>query len=127
VSWNGSDDADGCSTSGSVSFVSSGGVHYCFKSATEGITYYLGMKGKGNVGCVGSFYTETNCSGSGAGSEWFNLAPTGSTTWMDATPQVATAGTGAHSIDIRCFDNGGGGAIDQIYLNAGSATGFGGS
>jgi hypothetical protein len=52
VSWNGSDDADGCSTSGSASFVDGGGVHYCFKAAVEGTTYYLGMKGKGYVGCI---------------------------------------------------------------------------
>jgi len=107
-------------------FTNGGGIHYCYKSAVEGTTYYLGMKGKGNVGCIGSFYTDTNCMGNGVGPDFFNLAPTGSAGWTDSGIQSATAGSGAHSIDIQCFDNGGGGSIDQIYLNAGSSTGFGG-
>lgn len=127
MSWNGSDDADACSTSGSLSFTGGGSADYCFGSAVAGTTYYLGLKGKGKVGCIGSFYQASNCQGVGAGSDWFNLAPTDSTSWTDASPQVATAGDGAHSILIHCLDNGGGGAIDQIYLNAGSATGFGGN
>jgi hypothetical protein len=50
TSWS-SDDAEGCASSGSVSFTSNGSMSYCFKSATAA-TYFLGMKGKGNVGCI---------------------------------------------------------------------------
>jgi len=133
VQWNGNDDADGCPTSGSLQFTADamGGVQYCYTSnaSIEGIRYYLGMKGKGNVGCIGEFFMGTNCTGDGAGSsvDWFNLAPTGTASWSDASPQNAMAGAGAHSIRIRCFEQGGGGAIDQMYLNAGASTGFGGS
>ena len=83
------------------------------------------MKGKGSVGCIGSFYDGSNCTGGGAGPDWFNLAPTYSTAWEDTGVQAATAGVGAKSIQFQCFEQGGGGSMDQVYLNVGSSTGFG--
>jgi len=129
--WTNSDDADGCSTSGSIKFTAdaAGAITYCYSpgGSIAGNRYFFGMKGKGNVGCIGSFYMGANCTGDGAGPDWFNLAPTDSPSWADASPQAATAGDGAKSIQFRCFEQGGGGSIDQVYLNVGSATGFGGS
>jgi hypothetical protein len=121
TSWS-SDDAGACSSSGSVSFTSSGSMSYCYKSATAA-TYFLGMKGKGNVGCLGTFNTDKNCT-SGIGPDFLNLAPTGSSAWQD-TATTVTAPSGTQSILITCTTSGNGtGAIDQIYLNQGSLTGF---
>jgi hypothetical protein len=125
TSWNGSDDAEGCASSGSVSFTAIGSMQYCYASATGGATYYLGMKGKGNIGCLGQFYSDTTCT-TADGYNFLNLAPTDSSTWQDtSTMGVATPST-TRSILVRCFSNGSIGAIDQIYLNKGSSTGFGG-
>ncbi|HEY8923085.1 MAG TPA: hypothetical protein VIU64_01820 [Polyangia bacterium] len=130
--WTNSDDADGCSTSGSIKFTVGGGgtITYCYR--TGGIlsgTYYLGMKGKGSVGCNAGFNIDLAgdmpCQGSGGGAILGLVAPTGSSNWADAIPQSATAPAGANSIFIQCFEQGTGGSMDQIYLNAGSATGFG--
>lgn len=124
TSWNGSDDAEGCASSGSVSFASGGSMQYCFPSATAAI-YYLGMKGKGGVGCTGGFYSDTNCTNSN-GYDFLNLGATTSSSWQDTYTPGVTAPSGTHSILIHCFESAGPGAIDQIYLNQGSSTGFGG-
>jgi len=123
ASWTGSDDAEvGCS-SGSVSFTDSGTMSYCYHSATAGATYYLGMKAKGSTQCIGAYYGDTNCTDNQLGPDFLNVLSTGSSDWKDTgTSSVAPAGT--KGIYIQCFN--GPGAIDQIYLNQGSATGFGG-
>jgi hypothetical protein len=101
-------------------------MSYCYHTATS-TTYYLGMKGKGTVGCVGQFYDDTNCMGNGLGPDFLNLAPTNSSGWQDTSTMGITAPSGTRSILINCFGNSGGtGAIDQFYLNQGSSTGFGG-
>jgi len=127
--WTNSDDADGCSTSGSIKFTADAGgaITYCYSTggSIEGNRYFLGMKAKGSIGCIGSFYDGSNCTGGGVGPDWFNLAPTSSTAWEDTGVQAATAGVGAKSIQFRCFEQGGGGSMDQVYLNVGSSTGFG--
>ena len=125
TTWNGSDDADACTSSGSVSFTSAGTMNYCFKSATTA-TYYLGMRGKGTVGCIGAFYSDKNCT-TALGPDFLNLAPTSSTAWASTSTMGVTAPSGTQSIMITCMGNGGTGAIDQIYLNQGTSTGFGGT
>jgi|GEM_PF-2338708 len=124
TSWSNAD-VEGCA-SGSISFSTGGSMNYCFHSATAA-TYYLGMKGKGSVGCIGQFYDDTNCVGNGLGPDFLNLAPTDSASWQDAGTVSATGPSGTRSILINCFESEGGtGAIDQIFLNQGSSTGFGG-
>jgi len=53
------------------------------------------------------------------------VGPTGSSNWADNISQSGTAPAGTNNIFISCFEQGGGGSMDQIYLNAGAATGFG--
>ena len=85
------------------------------------------MKGKGTVGCLGQFYSDTNCTNA-TGYDFLNLGSTNTSSWTDtSTSGGVMAPTDTGSIQIHCFEsNGTGGAIDQIYLNQGSSTGFGG-
>src|SRR5512139_1305587 len=100
-------------------------MSYCYKSATAA-TYFLGMKGKGAVGCVGMFYSDTNCT-TAAGYDFLNLAPTGSDGCQYTYTTCIAAPSGTQSILITCSgNNSGAGAVDQTYLNRGTRTGFGG-
>lgn len=125
TTWNDSEDAQACASSGSVSLATDRSIILCYDAATAGATYYLGMKGKGNVGCVGLFHADKTCT-NGIGPDFLNLSPTGSSTWQDTVTGGVVSPAGTQSIQIQCTANGGPGAIDQIFLNQGSATGFGG-
>ncbi len=101
-------------------------MEYCIPNVT-GTVFYLGMKGKGSVGCLGMFNDGTTCTGNGLGPDFLNLAPTGSSSWQDTYTGGIPAPSGTHSILISCSADGyTSGAIDQIYVNQGSSTGFGG-
>jgi hypothetical protein len=100
---------------------------YCVPSVT-GTVFYLGLKGKGSVGCTGFFNDNSTCTGNTLGANFLNMGSTGSTSWEDTHTSGVSAPSGTRSILITCFADGyTAGAIDQIYVNSGSSTGFGGN
>ena len=99
-------------------------MSYCYKSISPGYAYYLGFKGKGEVGCIGQYYDDSNCVGNGLGPEFFNIGGTGTSYWSPSwIPSITAYGT-AHSLYITCASYNGAGALDEIFLNRGSSTGF---
>jgi len=98
---------------------------YCYKSVVAGATYFLGFMGKGGVSCIGQFYTGYNCDGSGLGPEFLNVSYTGTSYWSPSYIASVAAQSTAHSVLIYCSVNGGDpGALDEIFLNQGTSTGF---
>jgi len=100
-------------------------MSYCYKSIVGGSTYYLGFMGKGGVGCIGGYYSGSNCeSNTALGPEFFNIGSTNTTYWSPSWIPSITAYSTAHSLYITCTANNGAGALDEIFLNQGSSTGF---
>jgi hypothetical protein len=121
TSWS-TDTASGCP--GSVSFATGGSMTYCYKSVVGGSTYYLGFMGRGGVGCMGQYFDGSNCDGNGLGPEFFNIGPTDSASWAPSYVPAINAYSSARSLLITCTANNAAGAMDQIFLNRTSSTGF---
>lgn len=127
------DDADGCSGSGSahVAFAAMGmnkdfGKFSQCVPLSSGTTYYFGYKFKQDDGdtnvCELWFYTDLLCAGSPINTDAVQL-PSGLsgavTAWTATSTQISTpAGTGRAQITCRMLFGAGSGAFDQIYLNS---------
>jgi hypothetical protein len=128
VTWS-SDDSDGCPNSGSVMIGSSGSISQCI-TVTPGVRYYFGVRHK-----VSDSATQPYCSYdfrtyacadttyytarfAGASTLSWSSPPTAATVVSDVAP------SDAQTLRITCQTQGSQVLIDQIFVNAGTFTGF---
>jgi len=118
-----SDDADGCSGSGSVSVAyvppAFGSFSQCVPAAPN-TQYYFGLRYKQNGGgsvCSVWFFAGTTCSGSNVATFTWQGISDPFTFWMGDFHTI-TSPANAGSVQVFCQTNGATAWFDQLYLNA---------
>jgi hypothetical protein len=124
VTYNGQNDTDSCSGSGSLSLGSPLGAYFnqCV-TITGGQTYYMGFRFKpltasdaGTVTCWMSFYDGTNCDGADSGYVDAAMEYNEASTWLSKAVS-GTAPSGARRAKIHCSSAASSGYYDQFYLS----------
>ena len=118
--WS-TEDADGCSPSGSAHAVdsgASGGPIQCVP-ATGGTTYFFGARFKATIQayCQPLYFDDDRCLGTIVQSSTFPIINGFGTPAWSVVSSSLTTPTNARSIRLACFL--GDSSVDQLYINAG--------
>jgi hypothetical protein len=125
-SYNGGDDADGCSESGSVALLSiSSQVKQCLP-ATGNKDYFITFRFKSTEGGTGycgvNFFSAANCNSSALENSFQASVGGPSGTWRQAIATTAKSSSNTVSMQFYCAAALGFGYYDQLYLGATSGT-----